>query len=337
MVQEILELQVSEENFKSATTEFCQQTMSFVDATKCPARKMEHFQDSKAVYDVVVLKQILQRMEKVQEFKDWSGHLRKIMHETERDSAVSTIRCLNVFYSFSCETFAAAVNFLDRILARVKVQRKYISVMAAACFYISAKFNEEAEEVPSASEISYLHGQTWKPSDLKRMEMLVIEKLEWQIWPVTCPSLLKVICDIVRSLPHQSDTAQNLTLDTLLNKFQVCINYSSCAIFTPTTLALALIQHTLTERNIQTLEMNRYLLWLQSLCLVQDSEFYECFNTVSEILDLYTNRPGSHPTCLSVPKPQTRMSLISRPSYYGCTDLPTIDESESSDTDNCHR
>ncbi|XP_033743177.1 cyclin-G1-like [Pecten maximus] len=317
MVQEIYTLPISEQELRNVKSDINKQTMA-------NSRKSANSQHTKTVYDVVVLKQMLQRMGKEQQPEDWCDHLNRTIRTSQRDSAVSTIRCLSMFYSYSCETFAAAVNFLDRFLFKMKVQHKYISVVAAACFYISAKFNEEAEEIPSASEISCLHGQMWKPSDLKRMEMLILEKLKWEIWPMTCPSLLKSICDII-SLPGHYTSL----LDSLLTKFKVCINYSSCAIFKSATLALALIQHTVTEMNVQTFELNQCLLWLHAICQVQDSEFYECFCTVSEILDQYRNQPGSRPSCLKVPKPPIRMSLISRPSYYGCTDLPTIEESDS--------
>ncbi|OWF36570.1 cyclin-G1-like [Mizuhopecten yessoensis] len=327
MVQEICALPIYGQKLENVASEQNVRTMAIVDTDIYPRKSADNqCSKTRTVYDVVVLKQMLQRMDKEQQLNDWCVHLNKTMHTSQRDSAVSTIRCLTMFYGFSCETFAAAVNFLDRFLFKMKVQPKYISVVAAACFYISAKFNEEAEEIPSASEISYLHGQTWKPSDLKRMEMVILEKLKWEIWPVTCPSLLKTLCDIISSLPNRH---QSPILDSLLTNFEVCINYSSCAIFKSTTLALALIQHSVTEMNIQTFEMNQCLLWLHAVCQVQDSEFYECFCTVSGILDLYRSQPGRHPSCLKVPKPQIRMSLISRPSYYGCTDLPTIEESDS--------
>ncbi|XP_060065264.1 cyclin-G1-like [Ylistrum balloti] len=319
MVQEIFSLLTSQQELDNdnVSSETCIRTMTH-------PRKSANSPFTKALSDVVVLKQLLQRMEKDHQLKDWCGHLNKTMHASQRDSAVSTIRCLCMFYSCSCETFASAVNFLDRFLFKMKVQHKYISVIAAACFYISAKFNQEAEEIPSATEISHLHGQTWKPSDLKRMEMVILEKLNWEIWPVTCPSLLKPLCDIIMHYGHNCSI-----LDSLLSKFEVCINYSSCAIFKSSTLALALLQHSVIEMNDQTFELNQCLLWLHTVCQVQDSEFYECFCTVSEILDLYKKQPQSHPSCLKVPKPQIRMSLISRPSYYGCTDLPTIEESYS--------
>lgn len=59
---------------------------------------------------------------------------------------------------------------------------------------------------------------------------------------------------------------------------------------------------------------------------VGDSEFYECYESVTKILYNYCNYPSSHPACLPLPKPQPRINLMTRPSAYGDTDLPTIYE-----------
>ena len=39
----------------------------------------------------------------------------------DRDSAVSSIRVMQRFYSFGGDTFSAAVEYLDRFLSKVKV------------------------------------------------------------------------------------------------------------------------------------------------------------------------------------------------------------------------
>ena len=39
-----------------------------------------------------------------------------------RDAAVNNLRFLNIFYGYRSSTFALAVNFLDRLLGKVKVR-----------------------------------------------------------------------------------------------------------------------------------------------------------------------------------------------------------------------
>ncbi|KAK3099605.1 hypothetical protein FSP39_006931, partial [Pinctada imbricata] len=241
-----------------------------------------------------------------------------------RDSAVSTIRCLNLFYGFGTENFATAVSYIDRFLSRVKVHPKYYSCLASACFFLAAKFHQESEDIPSIDELVTLQRQTWKSSDLKRMELVVLEKLSWNLWTVTCPEIARICCDIISSFcPNQ--TAPKL-LD-ILQKYEVCVNYSCCAIYSPAALAVSLLHLSFREAaGPLSPAIVQCLLYLQSQTMVNDSEVHECTCAVVGILDNYSNNPALHPSCLPLPKPAPRVNLVQKPSFYGDTDLPTIEE-----------
>ena len=60
-----------------------------------------------------------------------------------RDTAVSNLRFLNIFYGYSPQCYAMAVNLLDRLLSRVKTHPRYLSCVATSCFYIAAKIVED--------------------------------------------------------------------------------------------------------------------------------------------------------------------------------------------------
>uniref|UniRef100_K1QAQ5 Cyclin-G1 n=1 Tax=Magallana gigas TaxID=29159 RepID=K1QAQ5_MAGGI len=160
----------------------------------------------------------------------------------QRDRAVSTIRCLTHFYTCTSVTFATAVSSLDRFLSKVKVQPKYYSCVATACFYLSIKFLDEDETA---------------------------------------------------------------------------------------TLALALIHHSLKESSLMNDAVRQCVLDLHNICQVSDAEFYECQAAVGQVLDNYKNSPKTHPRCLPTPKPFLRPNLVSRPSLYGDSELPAIEENPS--------
>ncbi|KAH0629760.1 hypothetical protein JD844_012104 [Phrynosoma platyrhinos] len=61
------------------------------------------------------------------------------------EKAVLWIRELNTLFRFCSETFALAVSFLNRLLASVKAQLKYLRCIAIACLVLAAKINEEDE------------------------------------------------------------------------------------------------------------------------------------------------------------------------------------------------
>ncbi|XP_022322402.1 cyclin-G1-like [Crassostrea virginica] len=266
------------------------------------------------------------KVEKLMEKTKRCGHHQKGSSLcTQRDNAVSTIRCLTHFYSCSPATYATAVSCLDRFLAKVKVQPKYYSCVAAACFYLSSKFHDEDENAPSATQLSNLMQHAWKSSDLKRMELVILEKLDWNLLIETCPSLLRTLCDIVQTFTL-SQVLDHLFLVQLVQKFETCINYSSCAIFSTASMALALLHHNLHENDLLTNTVRQCVLDLQSICQVSDAEFYECQAAISTVLDNYKNSPKTHPPCLPTPKPFVRPNLVSRPSLYGDSELPAIEE-----------
>ena len=68
----------------------------------------------------------------------------------------------------------------------------------------------------------------WKSSDLKRMELVVLEKLSWKLWPVTCPTILKHVCDILNKIDA---SLPDTLLDDLLQRFEVCINYNDILVY----------------------------------------------------------------------------------------------------------
>lgn len=269
------------------------------------------------------MKEDLIKLTKCSFRKNLEGKLQTCSLNDQRDNAVSSLRCLNKFYNFSSQTFATSVQYLDFFLSKVKVQKKYLSCLVAACHFIAAKIHEEPEDTPSATELAHIHRQMWKASDLKRMELVVLEKLKWNLWPVTCPVIVEDICNMLSIL---EPTLPTTLLTDILSKFEVCINYSRCLVYNISTLALSLVQAHMKQQSLLSPVISQFLLHLHVVCDTADSEFHECFETVTDILHNYSVSPKLHPVCLPIPKPQPRINLVTRPSVYGDSDLPTIYE-----------
>ncbi|KAL4230119.1 hypothetical protein ACF0H5_010504 [Mactra antiquata] len=242
----------------------------------------------------------------------------------ERDSAVTTIKSMQRFYNFNCDTLSDAVNILDRFISKVKVKRKYLTCVAAASFFLSTKMNEESEHHPSASDLASLHRLAWKPSDLKRMEKIILDKLDWNLFPsATCLSFIKIIYKVLLLL------ASNINakfLKKMIDRSELYMNYARISHFKACTLAISIVHQCLKESNLHTVITNHLLLNIQSACYVTDSELFECESAISNQLDQYNNNPALYPRCLPMPKIVPRPNLIKRPSFYGNSDLPTIQE-----------
>ncbi|XP_052792876.1 cyclin-G1-like [Mya arenaria] len=250
--------------------------------------------------------------------------------QSDRDSAVTTMRSMQRFYNFGSDTLAAAVYNLDRFISKVKIRKKYMSCVAAASFFLSSKMNEESEFYPSASDLAGLHRHSWKASDLKRMEKLILDKLDWNLYPaITSLAYLEKIYKILQLFNVSNSEINEEFFQSMVERSEICLNYTRCAKYSASTLALAISRQSLKEIGMSS-SMNKFLLLnIQTVCQVSDQELFECQCAISHLLHMYDTQPATHPKCLPTPRIVPRPNLIKRPSIYGSPDLPTIEEVSS--------
>eukprot|EP00123_Amoebidium_parasiticum_P006289 comp17278_c0_seq1/m.16382 comp17278_c0_seq1/g.16382 ORF comp17278_c0_seq1/g.16382 comp17278_c0_seq1/m.16382 type:complete len:258 (-) comp17278_c0_seq1:512-1285(-) len=105
--------------------------------------------------------------------------------DLQRDAVVSWLLSLNTHMAFSQQTFFLAVNYLDRFLSQVRVQEKHLQLLAAACFLLASKVQEESEEQPTLGELVKAGAYAFSATDLVRMERIVCDKLKWEFSTVT--------------------------------------------------------------------------------------------------------------------------------------------------------
>ncbi|WAQ99162.1 CCNG1-like protein [Mya arenaria] len=228
--------------------------------------------------------------------------------QSDRDSAVTTMRSMQRFYNFGSDTLAAAVYNLDRFISKVKIRKKYMSCVAAASFFLSSKMNEESEFYPSASDLAGLHRHSWKASDLKRMEKLILDKLDWNLYPaITSLAYLEKIYKILQLFNVSNSEINEEFFQSMVERSEICKYFGSCDLST-------------------VFEGNRDVFFYEQ---VSDQELFECQCAISHLLHMYDTQPATHPKCLPTPRIVPRPNLIKRPSIYGSPDLPTIEEVSS--------
>ncbi|XP_045205716.1 cyclin-I-like [Mercenaria mercenaria] len=163
-----------------------------------------------------------------------------------RDEVVSWLICLNRRFHFTPETVALGVALTDRFLSLVKVRPKYIQCVAISCFYVAAKTLEEDEVIPSAVDLVKTSQCGCAVSDILRMEMIVLNKLQWSVKTVTQIDFLHIIHSLLMCYyPQLLEGVVNMTPSRHLsilsrNVFHCLCNHKMVG-FRPITLTLAII------------------------------------------------------------------------------------------------
>uniref|UniRef100_A0A3P8U1T6 Cyclin-I n=1 Tax=Amphiprion percula TaxID=161767 RepID=A0A3P8U1T6_AMPPE len=113
----------------------------------------------------------------------------------QRDEAVRWLTELHSRFKALPETLVLAVSILDRFLARPK----YLRCIAIACFFLAAKTYEEDECVPSLRELAASSSCGCSPSEILRMEKIILDKLNWDLHTATALDFLHIFHAMVLS------------------------------------------------------------------------------------------------------------------------------------------
>ncbi|XP_063066753.1 cyclin-I [Engraulis encrasicolus] len=117
----------------------------------------------------------------------------------QRDEAVRWLVHLHSKLRLYPETLFLAVSILDRFLAAIKARPKYLPCIAITCFFLAAKTNEEDERIPSLRELASSSSCGCSPSEILRMERIVLDKLNWDLHTATPLDFLQIFHAMVLS------------------------------------------------------------------------------------------------------------------------------------------
>jgi len=99
-------------------------------------------------------------------------------------------------YKLQTETLHLAVNYIDRFLSYMAVQRSKLQLVGAACMFIAAKYEEIYP--PDVAEFVYITDDTYTKRQVLRMEHLVLKVLEFNLSVPTSYLFLNKLCEMER-------------------------------------------------------------------------------------------------------------------------------------------
>ncbi|XP_073505633.1 cyclin-G1 [Phyllobates terribilis] len=244
-----------------------------------------------------------------------------------RDFEVKDLLSLTQFFGFSTETFSLAVNILDRFLAKMKVQPKYLGCVGLTCLYLAVKTTEEERNVPLATDLIRISQYKFTVCDMMRMEKIVLEKLGWKVRTTTAYHLLQVYHSLV--VENLSSERQKLfPLEHLEANLKACHCRLGFSKAKPSLLALSILAVEMQDQKLY--ELSEVIEGLQTYSKISGRDLFCWKELVSKCLAEYSSSKCSKPNVQKlkwIVSGRTARQL--KHSYYRIAHLPTIPESGS--------
>ncbi|KAG2704578.1 hypothetical protein I3760_05G009600 [Carya illinoinensis] len=196
-----------------------------------------------------------------------------------RREAVEWMLKVQVYYGFSIPTAILAINYLDRFLTSLHIQRDkpgLIQLVAVACLSLAAKVEET--QVPLLLDLQ-VEGTKYvfEAKNIQRMELLVLATLQWKMQPVTPLSFIDHVIRRIRLKTH-------LHLEFLRRCERLLLSVVSGSRFVgylPSVLATATMMHVIYQ--VEPCNHIEYENQLLGVLEISKEKVNNCYNLIAEL------------------------------------------------------
>ncbi|XP_062392618.1 cyclin-I [Sardina pilchardus] len=206
----------------------------------------------------------------------------------QHQEVILWLREMNTAFQFCQETYALAVCVLNRLLATVKAQSKYLKCIAITTLILAAKINEEDEVIASVKELLAQSGCSFSTAEIHRMERIILDKLQWDLYTSTPIDFIHIFHSLLRtSHPHlllrlpRAQKRPCFQAELWTRQVQHCMACHQLWQCKGSTLALAIIT---LELEALTPDWFSVFIELLNKAQIESSEFIKCKEMVDEYL-----------------------------------------------------
>jgi cyclin-A len=102
---------------------------------------------------------------------------------------------VSVHFEVMSETLHFAINYIDRTLSKMAVEKKQLQLVGVSCMKIADVFNERSKEYyrqENATEYAYITADEYKAVEVIAMEKDILNLLNFELYSPSSISFLKL-------------------------------------------------------------------------------------------------------------------------------------------------
>lgn len=102
---------------------------------------------------------------------------------------------VSVHFEVMNETLHFAINYIDRTLSKLPIEKNKLQLIGVSCMKIADVFNERSKEYyrqENAAEYAYITADEYTPSEVIAMEKEILNVLDFELYAPTSVAFLKL-------------------------------------------------------------------------------------------------------------------------------------------------
>ena len=120
----------------------------------------------------------------------------KFITDNMRSILVDWLVDVSVHFEVMSETLHYAINYIDRALFSMTIEKSKLQLVGVACMKIADVFNERSKEYyrqENSSEYAYITADEYTPQEVVQMEKQILNILNFDLYSPPSVSYIKLI------------------------------------------------------------------------------------------------------------------------------------------------